>query len=482
MSDRVPIPTPLARLSTEDGQTNYTILADGQDASVRVRFTLDEVSALFEHPEGLGTSGEVVLFDADGAILTPLRGPGVTRLVATTGGRSCVAGAFERDDIDYRGVPIIQGVVAMSAFAQPLCVDAHLPRDEALAPATDLLRDLIQRAALLCGIGILFGLVAAYRISAPVGRLVVSASALQLGDFACTIPMGGPSEIQALAKALAHMARELGEQITSANRARHEAETANHAKDEFLAVLSHELRTPLTATLGWTRLLRQGRFDAHQTARAIAAIERSAQRQKALIEDLLDVSRIVTGRLQLDVTSLDVTDAVRVVLEELGAVAEEKGIVLDTHFEPVSAVLADAVRVQQMVANLVSNAIKFTPAAGRIMVRARPVDESVELTVTDTGVGIEAEFLPRIFERFQQADGGPQRAYGGLGLGLSIVQHLVHLHGGTIEVTSLGTGRGTTVTVRLPRAAAQSIAAESPGEPLPAAPLVSVNPVAAAHV
>jgi HAMP domain-containing protein len=303
----VPIPSPLARLIARDGQTRYTILAENQNTAVRLQFTLGELSALFEQPVGLGTSGEVFLSDSSGTILTPTRFRAATVPGALAAGHSCASGPFERHDVDYRGVGVIQGAVSVSAFAQPLCVDAHVSLQEALAPAADLLGDLIRRTALLCGVGALLGLLAAYRISAPVQRLAASARALEGGDFARPIPMSGPSEIQALARALERMARELGEQMARARRARQDAEHANRAKDDFLAVLSHELRTPLTSTLGWTRLLRHKRFNAQQTDQAIGAIERSAQTQKRLIEDLLDVSRIVAGRLQLDLTMVRVT-------------------------------------------------------------------------------------------------------------------------------------------------------------------------------
>jgi signal transduction histidine kinase/ActR/RegA family two-component response regulator len=476
----VPIPSPLARLIARDGQTRYTILAENQNTAVRLHFTLGELSALFEQPVGLGTSGEVFLSDSSGTILTPTRFRAATVPGALAAGHSCASGPFERHDVDYRGVGVIQGAVSVSAFAQPLCVDAHVSLQEALAPAADLLGDLIRRTALLCGVGALLGLLAAYRISAPVQRLAASARALEGGDFARPIPMSGPSEIQALARALERMARELGEQMARARRARQDAEHANRAKDDFLAVLSHELRTPLTSTLGWTRLLRHKRFNAQQTDQAIGAIERSAQTQKRLIEDLLDVSRIVAGRLQLDLTMVRVNDAVRAALEELRPAIEEKGIVLDAFFETASVVSADPLRLQQIVTNLVSNSIKFTPAGGRVTVRAREVDHSVALTVTDTGVGIDPEFVPRIFERFQQAHAGPRRAYGGLGLGLSIVQHLVHLHGGTIEATSLGTGLGASFEVRLPLAPADSVRAVPPEGSLQrtAEPAVTLRAVA----
>jgi signal transduction histidine kinase/CheY-like chemotaxis protein len=451
----LPIPSPLARLVDRDGHMTYIIQAENAYASVRLQFNVSDLATLFEQPAGLGVSGEVFLQNSGGTFLTPSRfgGTSVPPDFAE-GNRSCRSGPSERNDIDYRGVDIIQSVQPVSAFADPTCVDAHVSHDEALAPATVLLADLVTRAGLFSVVGVVIALIASYWMSAPVQRLAASARALQSGDFDRPIPTSGPSEIRALAHAFKAMAGELGEQMARAQTARREAEKANHAKDEFLAVLSHELRTPLTLTLGWTRLLRRQGLDAYQTERAISAIERSAQTQKRLIEDLLDVSRIVAGRLQLDQNVIQLNDAVGLVMEELRPAAEEKGVLLESHFEPGLAVSADAIRLQQIMTNLIVNAIKFTPAGGQVTVRASAAGGQAKITVTDSGIGIAPEFLPHIFEAFRQADAGPRRAYGGLGLGLSIVQHLVELHGGTIEASSEGTGHGSSFEVCLPLASA----------------------------
>ncbi len=448
----LPIPTPLARLVERDGHITYIVQAENAYASVRLQFNLSDLDTLFEQPAGLGESGEVFLQNSEGAFLTPSRFAVSAPPDFAEGNRSCRSGPSDRTDIDYRGVDIIQSTQPVSVFAEPTCVDAHISHDEALAPATVLLADLVTRAAIFSLVGAVIALIASYWMSAPVQRLAASARALQAGDFDRPIPTSGPSEIRALAHAFTAMAAELGEQMARAQSARHEAEKANHAKDEFLAVLSHELRTPLTLTLGWTRLLRRQGLDAYQTDRAINAIERSAQTQKRLIEDLLDVSRIVAGRLQLDQNVIQLNDAVGLVLEELRPAAEEKGVLLESEFEPGLAVSADAIRLQQIMTNLVVNAIKFTPSGGVVRVRAGAIDGQARITVADSGIGIAPEFLPHIFEAFRQADAGPRRAYGGLGLGLSIVRHLVELHGGTITATSDGTGHGSTFEVRLPLA------------------------------
>lgn len=454
LSGALPIPTPLARLVERDGQMTYVIQAENADAAVRLQFNVSDLTTLFEQPAGLGEYGEVFLQTSSGTFLTPSRfgGPSVPLDLAEGARSSCASGPSERDDIDYRGIDIIQSEHPVSAFAEATCVDAHISHEEALAPATILLADLVTRAALFSLVGAIIALIASYWMSAPVQRLAASARALQGGDFDRPIPTSGPSEIRALAHAFKAMAHDLGEQMARAQSARHEAEKANHAKDEFLAVLSHELRTPLTLTLGWTRLLRRKGLDAYQTDRAISAIERSALTQKRLIEDLLDVSRIVAGRLQLDRNLIQLNDAVGLVLEELRPAAEEKGLALDSTIEPGLAVSADALRLQQIVTNLVVNAIKFTPAGGTVAVRAEAVNGQARIVVTDSGIGIEPEFMPHIFEAFRQADAGPRRAYGGLGLGLSIVRHLVELHGGTIAATSRGSGQGTSFEVRLPLA------------------------------
>jgi PAS domain S-box-containing protein len=237
----------------------------------------------------------------------------------------------------------------------------------------------------------------------------------------------------------------------AAQEARRIAEDSNRLKDEFLATVSHELRTPLTAMLGWTHLLRTGHLDAQSAARALETVERNARSQNQLIEDLLDVSRIITGKLRLDVRPVDPGSFIDSAIEAVRPAAEAKEIrlqkVIDTG---VSAISGDPQRLQQVVWNLLSNAIKFTPKGGRVQVRLERINSHIEISVTDTGSGVKPEFLPYVFDRFRQADGTTTRQHGGLGLGLSIVRHLVELHGGTVEASSPGEGQGTTFTVKLP--------------------------------
>ncbi|MDQ1559951.1 MAG: hypothetical protein QOD32_3011 [Pyrinomonadaceae bacterium] len=230
-----------------------------------------------------------------------------------------------------------------------------------------------------------------------------------------------------------------------------EAEAANRTKDEFLATMSHELRTPMTAILGWAQLLRSQTLSAADYERALEIVERNAQAQKKLIDDLLDISRIITGKLRLDVRPVDLASVVTATVDALRPTAEAKGIrlqsLLDTQAGPVSG---DPDRLQQVVWNLLSNAIKFTPKGGRVQVRLERVNSHVEIIVSDSGKGISAEFLPHVFDRFRQADGTSTRRHGGLGLGLSIVRQLVELHGGTVGVESAGENQGATFVVQLP--------------------------------
>ncbi|WP_432813045.1 PAS domain S-box protein [Pantanalinema sp. GBBB05] len=232
--------------------------------------------------------------------------------------------------------------------------------------------------------------------------------------------------------------------------ARETAETANRIKDEFLAVLSHELRSPLNPILGWAKLLKAGNLDAAKTAQAITTIERNAKLQSELIEDLLDVSRILQGKLSLNASPVDLAVTIRGAIETVRLAAEAKSITVEANLDAVEPVSGDATRLQQVVWNLLSNAVKFTPTGGRVEVRLEPVDHQAQITVSDTGKGIPANFLPYVFDYFRQEDGATTRQFGGLGLGLAIVRHLVELHGGTVAVASAGEGLGATFTVNLP--------------------------------
>jgi len=239
--------------------------------------------------------------------------------------------------------------------------------------------------------------------------------------------------------------------LLRAERARVEAEAANRIKDEFLATLSHELRTPLTSLLGWSSVLREARRDEKILKQGLDAIDRNAHVQAQLIDDLLDVSRIVSGKLRLDVRPLDIGSVVRAAINVVQPAADAKGITLDYREQPgLGAISADSARLQQIVWNLLSNAVKFTPHGGKIDVRVAEDDANAMVTVTDTGQGIAAEFLPRVFDRFRQADSSTTRSFGGLGLGLAIVRHLVELHGGTVSAYSDGAGKGATFSASFP--------------------------------
>jgi PAS domain S-box-containing protein len=233
--------------------------------------------------------------------------------------------------------------------------------------------------------------------------------------------------------------------------ARRHAEEADRLKDEFLATLSHELRTPLTSILGWASMIRNGEVEGSSAVRAIETIERNARAQARLIDDLLDVSRIITGNLRLDLHPLNLAPIVDAALDALRPTADVKDIGLQTHFEPAECLVkGDSNRLRQVIWNLLSNAIKFTPRGGSVNIDLTCVESSARLTVSDTGEGISPEFLPYVFDRFRQAEASISRKQGGLGLGLAVVRHLVELHGGTISAESEGAGRGSVFTVDLP--------------------------------
>ncbi len=249
---------------------------------------------------------------------------------------------------------------------------------------------------------------------------------------------------RAEAERAAHLARE--------RKLRLEAEAASTLKDEFLGTLSHELRTPLTAIVGYARMLRSRRLDDESMGRALAVIERNGQAQSRLVNDLLDVSSIVLGKLRIEARPVDLTAVTRSVVDSVRGDAAAKSVAVDFDADETLTVSGDGARLQQIVGNLMSNALKFTPGGGRIAVRLERAAEEVVLTVRDTGHGIPPEFLPHVFDRFRQADGSVTRAYEGLGVGLAIVRALVELHGGRVSVASDGEGRGATFVVRLPAA------------------------------
>jgi PAS domain S-box-containing protein len=290
----------------------------------------------------------------------------------------------------------------------------------------------------------------------------------------------GPEDLQLLELVASRVAAAIEHaRLYEAERlARADAEAANRAKDEFLGTLSHELRSPLSAIRTWAHLLRRGTLDEAKVARAVATIEESAKAQAQLIEDLLDVSRIVAGKLRVDPRPVELTETVYAALDTVRLAADAKEIEIETLVDPPPGMVSgDPGRLQQVVWNLLSNAIKFTPRGGRVAVRLERDGAEACIRVADTGQGIRPDFLPCLFERFRQADSSSTRAHGGLGLGLAIVRHIVELHGGRVEAQSAGEGLGSTFTVRLPLIAGWTPLARSRVSETPAASTVELRGV-----
>jgi CheY-like chemotaxis protein/nitrogen-specific signal transduction histidine kinase len=272
---------------------------------------------------------------------------------------------------------------------------------------------------------------------------------------------------------------QLREQLLERARAAHaEAQAANRAKDEFLAVLSHELRTPLQAILGWAQVLQRADVTASEMRRAGEVIERNAERQARLVEDVLDVSRIVSGKLKLASAPVVLADAIQAAIEILRPTFEAKRVSLGIDVAEACEVLGDQQRLEQVVWNLLSNAVKFTPPGGRVEVGCARAGEDVKLSVRDTGCGIHPDFLPHVFDRFRQEDAGATRRQGGLGLGLAIVRHIVEMHGGRVEAASDGPERGATFTIFLPHASVTRPVAKAADERTAAVDLAGIRVLA----
>jgi signal transduction histidine kinase/CheY-like chemotaxis protein len=290
-------------------------------------------------------------------------------------------------------------------------------------------------------------------VSSATLPLFASGQPIGVLAFHFTAPVKFDEEYQALLVSVAqHCAQALDRArlYESAQKARTEAEAANRLKDEFVSIVSHDLRTPLNAMLGWTALLQKGTLAPSITARALQSIHDNATRQAKLIDDLLDFSRITGGRMALDRDEIDLRDLLRNVIESMVPATAAKRIELQFSAAPDAVVLGDIRRLEQVFFNLIGNAVKFTHEGGQVDVSIRCADGTVEVRVADSGIGIEPEFLPHVFDRFRQADSTTTRAHGGVGLGLSIARQLVEAHQGTISVESAGKNRGSTFIVRLP--------------------------------
>jgi len=308
-------------------------------------------------------------------------------------------------------------------------------------------------------------LLAARWIAAPVRRLAASADKLRQGKFEHGISVSGPAEVRALGRAIRAMATDLDRLITREQAARQEAQDAAKSKDQFIAMISHELRTPLSAILGWSEVLRTQRLDEEATTHGLDSIQRSAEAQKRLLDDLLDVSRIVSNQLRVVSTTVDVSRAAEAAVNSLRPVADDKNVRIEfRHDGSPLLVRGDAERLQQVVSNLTSNALKFTLPGGSVRVTLQRSGTTATLTVADTGIGISGALLPHVFEWFRQGDSARTRRYSGLGIGLGIVRQLVERHGGEVHAQSPGEGRGATFIVTLPLIDAPASTTAAPHE------------------
>jgi len=290
--------------------------------------------------------------------------------------------------------------------------------------------------------------------AAPEEWLRVDGSRVPVEATAALVPWRGDRGILVILRDVSERKRaeeEKSQLLASERSARSAAERASRMKDEFLATLSHELRTPLTAILGWAQILTSGRANEAETAQALETIERNARAQTKLVEDLLDMSSIISGKLRLDMQRLAPISFVEAAVKTIQPVADAKEIEMLKTLDPNAGLLrGDANRLQQVVWNLLTNAVKFTPKGGTVAITLKRVGSHVEIVVSDNGSGISADFIPYVFDRFRQADSSIRRKHSGLGLGLAIVKQLVELHGGSVRVQSEGEGKGATFTVSLP--------------------------------
>jgi signal transduction histidine kinase/CheY-like chemotaxis protein len=432
-----------------DGPVGYQIQVNDDDLTLVADFDLEEFVPLFKEPIGLDGSS-IFLVDEHGRSLVPQFGPEATPMLSNVAARDCLAGSAEGVASDPRRGEVFHAFQPVTALG-PVCIAATIPVSQALAPAEILRQQLIWRGVAFTALGVLLSLLAARWIAAPVRRLASAAEKLRQGKFEHSISVAGPSEVRALGLALRAMASDLDRRITREQMAREEAQDAATAKDHFIAMISHELRTPLGAMLGWSEVLRQGQLDESARIRALESIHRSAEAQKRLLDDLLDVSRIGTKQLRLASTTIDFSRAAEAAVESLRPIADEKNVRLDFRSDDRTLLVrGDAERLQQVVWNLTSNSVKFTPSGGSVQVAVQRSGDSATLTVADTGIGISGTLLPHIFEWFRQGDSARTRRYSGLGIGLGIVRQIVELHGGAVHAESAGEGRGAMFIVTLP--------------------------------
>jgi signal transduction histidine kinase/ActR/RegA family two-component response regulator len=447
-----PEPDQLVAFSAAPGARQYSMWASIGDLTVHAEFPIESINAIFSDRAGLDSGGEAYLTDDAGNRLTSLRDdappPGSVTLPEMG---ACLRGAAQSTQaVNAQGENVIAGLLPAAPIGGG-CIVAMVRYDDATAPILRLGRLLAYASALVGLVGFVVAVVVASVATRPLKRVADAARSLAAGRFDTQVPIEGPTEVRQLGATLSNMAASIDRLLHQEQHAREDAETANRAKDDFLATLSHELRTPLNAILGWASILARSDYDKDRVRHAVHVIERNARIQSQMIEELLDVSRISAGTVQLQASDVHLASVVDAALESVRPSADAKTVTLAAQVEvPEATIYGDARRLQQVVWNLLSNAVRFTPSGGHVELTLRRIGDDVELQVSDTGCGIPPDFLPHVFERFRQADSSTTRTHGGLGLGLAIVRDLVELHGGTVRADSEGEGRGSRFTVRLP--------------------------------
>jgi len=429
-----------------------------------VEYVLSAVLSARSMAGALGSQQDVpdriaVLFDRRSVIVFRTVNP--ERLIGTRVTPRLAQQSAEResgviDDINREGTPV--RTVFQRSRMSGWSVAVGVPHHVLYAPQRRSIWNIATVGAAFLGLSVVVALVVARRIRTSVGDLVATAETLTAPDDARTATDMPITELARLRDALVAAGRLIRERGASLERqvaelqvARQAADEGNRAKDEFLALLSHELRTPLNAVYGWARMLRAGEVGADATQRALDAIVRNADAQLLLIDELLDVSRAISGKMRLDVRPVDLEAVVENALDAVRPAAESKRIRLESVLDPrAGPITGDPARLQQVVWNLLMNAVKFTDRGGHVQVLLQRVNSHVEIVVSDTGRGIDPDLLPFVFDRFRQADSSSTRAHGGLGLGLALVKHLVELHGGMVVAQSGGEGKGATFIVKLP--------------------------------
>ena len=438
-------------LSPIDGHTylipvgRRLVTADGKFDGTVVAVVMPETFRDFFRTVDVGDRGMVTVFHPDGVVL--FREPSETNPIGeSAAGHPILDAALRSDGRGFHSGPLRPGGAPyISAFrasggTPPLLVAVSLQEAEVLGPWR---RQIWTSAGAFAALTLMLGLMMRVLFRQMDARARIEHEL---------------SEVQRLeAERLRDGNERLEQALQREQRARRETEAASHLKDEFLMTVSHELRTPLAAIYGWARMLASEELADDQRRRALAAVERNARAQTRLIDNLLDLSRAITGRLRLDARPVNIADVILGAADTLGPALAGRSICFEADVDPtIGTVVVDPDRVQQIVWNLLSNAIKFTPEGGRVRLALARIDGRMEIAVSDTGVGIDPEFLPCLFERFRQAEAGSSRRYGGLGLGLALVRHLVELHGGSVRAESAGENRGATFRVVLPMVAARA--------------------------